>query len=236
MKLAKNVALLPISREGTGDLNLVLAWDEKNLVLIDAGVPGQTEDISNAIANEGFNAKDLTHIIITHQDWDHIGCVADLQKLAPSLRVVAHADEAPYLDGRTTPIKLAARLGQYDTLSEELRATIDIWKNMYENSPIKVHDQVQDGQVIPICGGIEIVHVPGHTPGHIAAYLKESRIIVCGDAANVKDGVLTGSNPIHTHDIKQAEESLDKIKQYDLRGIVAYHTGFMDLIGGLINP
>jgi len=229
MKLAQNVALLPISREGMGSLNLVLAWDDKSLVLIDAGLPGQTEDIVKAIEGEGFQAENLTHIIITHQDWDHIGCVRDLQKIAPNLRVVSHVDEAPYIDGRTLPIKLATRLTQYDTMTEEQRAGIDRWKDMYENAPITVHEQMQDGQVLPICGGIEIVHVPGHTPGHIGVYYKESQIIVVGDAANIKDGEVVGSNPVHTHNMKQAEESLGKIKSYDLNGIVAYHTGYLPL-------
>lgn len=227
MKLAKNIALMPINREGMGSLNLVLAWDDDFLVLIDAGLPGQTDEIIKAIENEGFQAKDLTHLIITHQDWDHIGCVADLQNLAPNLKIVTHADEAPYLDGRKVPIKLAARLEQYDTLPEDQRANADRWKDIYENFPITVAEQVQDKQELSMCGGIEIVHVPGHTPGHIAVYFKESRIIVCGDAANIKDGQLIGSNPIHTHDMELADKSLEKIRKYDLSGIVSYHTGFL---------
>jgi len=227
MKLAENIALLPIGREGMGNLNLVLTWDENNLVLIDAGVPGQTSEIVTAIEGEGFRAEDLTHIIITHQDWDHIGCIPDLQKLAPNLRVVAHVDETPYIDGRVMPIKLASRLEQYDTIPEDARAGIDRWRNMHENSPITIHEQVHDKQVLPICGGVEIVHVPGHTPGHIAVYLQKSRIIICGDAANIKGGEVVGSNPIHTHDMKQAEESLSKIKGYNLSGVVTYHTGFL---------
>jgi len=227
VKLAQNIALLPIGREGMGNLNLVLAWDDKSLVLIDAGVPGQTDDIVKAIEGEGFRAEGLTHIILTHQDWDHTGCVSDLRKLAPNVKVVAHVDESPYIDGRVLPIKLTARLEQYDTMPEDAKAGIDRWKDMYENSPILVNEQMTDGQVLSICGGIEIVHVPGHTPGHIAIYLQESRIIVCGDVANIKDGKLAGSNPIHTHDMKQAEESLEKIKSYDLRGVVTYHTGFL---------
>ena len=227
MKLAKNIALLPITREGMGALNLVLAWDDKHLVLVDAGLPGQAGAIAEAIAGAGFRTEDLTHIIITHQDWDHVGSVSDLVKLAPAAKVVAHEEEAPYIDGRKIPIKLAARLEQYDSLPEELRANIDSWKNIYENAPIPVTQQVHDGQMLPICGGVEIVHVPGHTPGHIAVYFRESRIIVCGDAANIKDGKVVGSNPIHTHDVEMADRSLEKIMGYDLGGVVAYHTGFL---------
>ncbi|MCL2378726.1 MAG: MBL fold metallo-hydrolase [Defluviitaleaceae bacterium] len=227
MKLAQNVALLPITHEGVGSLNLVLAWDDNHLVLIDAGIPDQADMIAKAIENEGFRAEDLTHIIITHQDWDHVGSIHDLMKLAPSAKTVAHKKEAPYIDGRELPIKLAAKLEKYDSYSEENRAGLDNWKKTYTNSPIPVTEQVQDGQVLPICGGIEIVHVPGHTPGHIAVYFRESRIMVCGDAANVEDGKLVGFNPIHIHDVDMANESLEKIKGYDLNGAVTYHTGFL---------
>jgi len=229
MKLANNIGLLTFAREGMGSLHLVLAWDEKNLVLIDAGVPGQTDDIVKAIADAGHKAEDLTHLIITHQDWDHVGCVADLRKIAPSLQIVAHADEAEYLDGRTLPIKLAARLQQRDTMTDEQKTAVDRWNDMYTNSPTPVHIEVQDKENLPICGGIEIVHVPGHTPGHIAVYFKEANIIVCGDAVNIRDGQLVGSSPIFTHDMPQAEASFEKIKDYSAAGIVAYHGGFMSL-------
>ena len=227
MNISQNMKILTINCDVVGSLNLVLAWDDNNLVLIDAGVPGKTDMIVRAIANEGFRAEELTHIIITHQDWDHIGCVNDLKKLSPALKVVAHENEAPYLDGREIPLKLAIRLKKYDTLPEEQRAVTDRWKDIFENAPIFVTEQVQGGQVLPICGGIEIVHVPGHTPGHIAPYFIGSKIIICGDAANVKKGQIVGPNPIHTPDMELAEKSLDKIKSYDLSGIVAYHTGFL---------
>jgi len=227
MKLAQNVAILPLPREGMGCLNLVLTWDDTHLVLIDTGVPGQTDDIVKAIENEGFRAENLTHIILTHQDWDHTGCTNDLIKIAPNIRVVAHIDEAPYIDGSVIPIKLAARLAQYDTLEPDAKAGIDRWKEIYENSPIHVHDKVTDKQLLDICGGIEIVHVPGHTPGHIAAYLKQSRIIVCGDAANIREGTLVGSTPRHTFDLQQASESFKKIQAYDYTWVITYHTGFL---------
>ena len=227
MKLAENIKLLTIEREGEGVFNLVLAWDEKHLVLVDAGWPWQIDKIKEAIANEGFHAENLTHIILTHQDPDHIGCVSELKKLAPNLKVVAHVDEAPYLDGRVLPIKLAAALSRYETMPEKERASIDLWKSTYENDPISVTEPVRDGDILPICGGIEIVHTPGHTPGHIAVYFKESRILVCGDAANIEDGKLVGFYPIYIHDMALAEKSLEKIESHDISGIVAYHTGFL---------
>jgi len=226
MKLAQNAALLPVS--GKSSTSLVLTWDENNLVLIDAGYPGHVNDIAAAIAAQGFDVKNLTHIILTHQDLDHVGCVSDLQKLAPNLKVLAHIDEAPYIDGRQLPIKLAERLANYDNLTDDQRIAADNWKKIYETNPITIAETVAEGQILPICGGIEIVHTPGHTPGHIVLYLKDSRIMVCGDAVNVKNGKLIGSNPIFTFDMAQAEASFEKIKAHGAVGFVAYHGGYIE--------
>jgi len=227
MQITDNVALLPVSGQGTA--NFVLTWDKNNLVLIDGGYPGQTDSIVKAISDEGFNAANLTHLIITHQDWDHIGCVMDLQKLIPNLKVLAHEIEAPYIDGRKTPIKLAVRLAEYDTLSREMRERCDWQKEFYASNEITIHETLCDGEILPICGGIEVIHTPGHTPGHIVLRLQESGIIVCGDACNIKDGQLVGANPVHTFDVAQADVSLSKIKSRNPNGIVTYHGGYLKL-------
>jgi len=227
MKLAENIAMLPITGQGT--VNLVLAWDENNLVLIDAGYPRQTKKITKAISDEGFDASNLTHLIITHQDWDHIGCVTDLKKAAPNLQVFAHEAEAPYIDGRQTPIKLAERLAKYDTLSAEMRERCDWQKDYYSKNRIIIDQTLNDEDILPVCGGIKVIHTPGHTPGHIVLYFQESRIVVCGDAANIEDNQLTGANPIHTYDINQADLSLNKIKSTNLSGAVTYHGGFINI-------
>jgi glyoxylase-like metal-dependent hydrolase (beta-lactamase superfamily II) len=59
--------------------------------------------------------------------------------------------------------------------------------------------------------------------------MQESRIIVCGDAANIENGQLVGFNPIHIYDMETAEKSLEKIKGYALNGAAAYHTGYTPL-------
>ncbi|MCL2363033.1 MAG: MBL fold metallo-hydrolase [Defluviitaleaceae bacterium] len=229
MKIANNIAVLPIVREDAGTLHPVLAWDENNLVLIDAGLPGQTDIIVEAIAAAGHHATQLTHIILTHQDWDHVGCVRDLQKRAPSVKVVAHVLEAPYIDGRTLPIKLAKRLQEYETMTAEQRAGLDNWRNTYKNVPIRLDMQVNDGDVLPICRGIEIVHTPGHTPGHICLYFRKSCIMVIGDAAGIKDGEFTDFKPAFIHDIDEARVSIEKMKQYPMSGVVAYHSGYVKM-------
>ena len=230
MKICDNVALLALPSPipgSTGNIYPALTWDDNNMVLIDAGFPEQEEAIINAIADEGLDPKRLTHIIITHQDLDHIGSMVDLRKTAPDVKILAHHDEAPYLDGRKTPAKLEPMLANYYNLPAEHKEGVDQAIQIYKQLQVSFSQELQDKYVLPICGGIEVVHTPGHTPGHIALFLQKSRIMVCGDGANITDGQLSGPNPTHTLDLETATKSLDKLKRYPIAGFATYHGGYL---------
>jgi len=230
MKISENVAVLSLPYPMPGSkakIHPVLTWDDINLVLIDTGFPQQGELFLKAIADAGHDPSKLTHIIITHQDLDHVGSMQELRKAVPGVKVLAHKDEAPYLDGRMTPAKLAPMVDKYDSLSPEEKEGVNQAKEMYKNLQVKFDQELQDKDVLPICGGIEVVHTPGHTPGHITLFLQQSRIMVTGDGANVTDGQISGPNPVHTLDMELATKSLCKIKEYPLAGIVAYHGGYL---------
>ena len=226
MKITDNIAMLELERPN-GTIYPTLTWDENNLVLIDAGFPGQTEALISAIAAEGHRAEDITHVILTHQDIDHIGCLPDILRLAPSAQVIAHAEEAPYIDGRKTPIKLAALEAAYDSLPDAMKQFCGTLREGFANRRVAVSQTVEDGTVLPMAGGIEAVHTPGHTPGHIALFLRQGRILVTGDAANIENGRIAGPNPQHTQDMAQGIESLEKLKAYYCRGVISYHCGFL---------
>ena len=229
MRIADNVEMLEIY----GMERMIyptLTWDEERLILMDTGFPGQTDIIIQAIAAAGFSAENLTHIIITHQDMDHIGCVADLLKIAPSARVMAHEDEAPYIDGRKPPVKLAAMLDNYDKLTNDRKALCDMMKEDSDSRRISISQTLSNGDILPVCGRIEVIHTPGHTPGHICLFLWESRILVSGDAINIIDGKPAGPNPRNTLDMELGLKSMKKAMKYPVKAIVAYHGGYLPIL------
>jgi len=224
MRIAKNVEMLEIITN-MGTIYPTLVWDDNNLVLIDAGLPGQIELFKKAIEGAGFDVKNITAIILTHQDIDHIGCVTDLLELAPNAKVLAYKDEAPYIDGRETPIKLATMEANYANLPDDRKAWYEQLKRGFASCKIKINKELEDGEILPICGGIQVVYTPGHTPGHICLYLQEGKVMVVGDAAIIENGELIGSRPQITWDTKLAEESFEKIKNHEHDAIVTYHSG-----------
>ena len=39
-----------------------------------------------------------------------------------------------------------------------------------------------DGQVLPVAGGLRVVHTPGHSPGHVSLLHQPSGLLITGDA------------------------------------------------------
>jgi len=228
MKIANKVEMLEISG-AAGMVNLTLAWDDDSLVLMDTGFPGQTNDIVRAINAAGLSAEKITHIILTHQDIDHVGCAKELLKLSPGAQIMAHAEEVPYINGEKTPIKFAAMFEHYDSLTADQKNWCEQLKQTFPRLAISVSRTLSDGEVLSVCGGIEVIHTPGHTPGHICLFLRGSRILVTGDALNVLDGKLMGPNPQYTFDMELGLCSVEKAKKFPFNAVVSYHGGYLEI-------
>jgi len=223
MRIANNVEMLEIKAQGV--YYPVLLWDEKDVVLIDTGFPGQFEMIKGAIAKCGFTPEQVTKVLLTHQDIDHIGSAKIFRNLGAE--IMSHKDEAPFIQGNKPLTKLAAMEADLDKLPPERQGFYKMIKESAPDILVHVDRLLTDGQTIPACGGIQVVFTPGHTPGHTAYLLCESGILVCGDAVNIAEGKLCGSNPMHTHDAILADRSFEKIDTMDVKGYVCYHTGFL---------
>ncbi len=65
--------------------------------------------------------------------------------------------------------------------------------------------------------GLQIVHTPGHTPGHVAVYDPAASLLVAGDALNGGDaaggaaGEVAGANPQFSPDMASANDSVRKL-------------------------
>lgn len=220
MNIAEGLSVLELGSK-EHQMHPTLIFDENDVILIDAGLPGQFENISEEIGKAGLSVDRINKIIITHHDIDHIGGLASVVKNSKSgVEVLSHAGEKSYIEGDKMPIKMTPE--RLNSMPEDERnETLERLKKL----KAKVSRTIEDGEVLPYCGGIEVVYTPGHTPGHTCLYLKKYKTLVTGDALNVFDGKLTGPNPVFTFDMKQATESLKKLSKYDIQTVICYHGG-----------
>ncbi|MCS6591342.1 MBL fold metallo-hydrolase [Bacillus cereus] len=204
MEIAKGIEMLQLEFQEFF-IHPILLWDDEMAVLIDTGFPGQIEDIQVEMEKVGVSFDKLKVVILTHQDIDHIGSLPELlQRCRSNIKVYAHELDKPYIEGDLPLLK----------------------DGNVENRPKgKVSDTMIDGQELPYCGGILILHTPGHTPGHISLYLKQSKILVAGDSMYSVNGMLGGIHAPTTINIKEAQQSLKKYLNLDIESVVCYHGG-----------
>ncbi|GAF07863.1 MBL fold metallo-hydrolase [Paenibacillus pini] len=172
----------------------------------------------------------LTHIIITHQDLDHIGGLPAMLKQHPhSIEVIANAIEKPYIEGDNMLLKITPESIEQAKamLSESIPAA---WRDAFistlEHPPkAPVNTIMNDREELPLGGGLIVIESPGHTPGHTSLYHKASKTLIAGDAMRVVEGQLAGPSPDQTLDMTLAMQSIQKFTHYDIETVICYHGG-----------
>ncbi len=152
------------------------------------------------IASLGKQPTDLKRIILTHSDGDHVGALAAL-KAATGARVYANPIEAQAIEAahpsRDLKMKgVQALLFKY------------IAEPFFKTKPAHVDDFIDDGDVLPILGGLRVVATIGHTPGHISLYLPAHKILFGGDSMTSTKSGLRCSRGMNTWDEAKAKEAV----------------------------
>lgn len=206
MSTGTGVKALKLEMNNNGKLFVVhaaLMWDEQEVILVDTGVPGQLDLIREICAQHSFPFEKLTKIIITHQDMDHIGSLPELIAASEGrVEVLAHELAKPYIQGEVPLIKRGVLA-----------------------TPSKVDVTLQDGDILPYAGGIQVIFTPGHTPDHICLYHKPSKTLISGDALTSLDGVLMPPKQAVTQDMDSALNSVRKLIDLDIETVITYHGG-----------
>jgi glyoxylase-like metal-dependent hydrolase (beta-lactamase superfamily II) len=86
----------------------------------------------------------------------------------------------------------------------------------------KVHQEVEDGDVLPFGGGARVIAVPGHTAGSIAVHLPDEGVLFTGDTVACYQGeVILG---VFNRDRSETIASVARLAQLDT-DIVAFGHG-----------
>ena len=150
-----NIEIIPVT---AFQQNCSLIWDDdKNAAIIDPG--GESERLIQRIEELDLNLK---VILLTHGHLDHVGAAMQLKQHF-SVEIWGSHEEDKFLF-ESLP-EQAQRFGL-----PNIEAFLpDRWFN-------------QEGEILKLDGfNFEILHLPGHTPGHIGFIEHEKKVAFTGD-------------------------------------------------------
>ncbi len=183
-------------------------------IMIDAGY--NYERLKEKMGWLDIDPSSIHHILITHQDTDHIGALeTDSDQLFKDATVYLSEIENRYITG------------------EKRRKVIH---GLYKLPMVKMNNErrlLQDHQVLDIEGiRVECILVPGHTWGHMV-YLIDDRYLFAGDTIWFgADGgysfiaMLAESNKVSRESLKKLENDL-RMRNRKI-AVITGHTGWSD--------
>lgn len=166
---------------GLGFVNVYLLDTGDGLTLFDTGTPGSEIKILNTLAELGKKPGDLRAILITHLHIDHIGSLAALYKATGAPVYMHHLEAKDYLAGKIMrPVEPSP-----GWLNSLIVRTITRRGTTQNQDIAPVEYKLSGGEVIEGTGGVQAIHTPGHTAGHLV-YLwpQHGGVLIAGDTAS----------------------------------------------------
>src|SRR3954451_6411906 len=152
--------------------SFALLEDDGSVTLVDTGLKRAPAKIVAALESMGKHPHDVTRIVLTHVHPDHAGGAAEMSRQTGAPLFVHGDDHDWATTGRISGAQdKSTRLGRL--MSRTGAAKIE---------PFTPGPALTDGEVLPVAGGLRVIHTPGHSPGHISLLHEPTRTLVTGDA------------------------------------------------------
>jgi glyoxylase-like metal-dependent hydrolase (beta-lactamase superfamily II) len=158
-----------------GFANAFLIESEDGLTLIDAGFPHKEAAVFEAMSEIGRSADQLKHLIFTHGHPDHIGSAAAIVRKTGATTYM-HPLDIPMAEsgGPFRPMWPAPGLLR--------RMMCNLFFHPDERvEPVSIDEPLIAGETLPVAGGFDVIHTPGHCAGHVALLWHPGRMLFAGD-------------------------------------------------------
>lgn len=180
-----------------------------HLILIDTGIPGSAGKILAAVESLGKRPEDIGHILVTHCHPDHSGSLAELKQRTGAVAVM-HPLDAALVEKGEAMRSVSAAPGVINWLIYNLfmkrqgPAVIE---------PAQIEQTVDDGDELPLAGGLKVIHAPGHSAGQVAfLWPQHGGVLFAADVATHM--IRLGYPPIF-EDLAEGRRSLARLGKLD---------------------
>ena len=187
MEVMNGVHQIPVNYKGRPLKLYLLAGQGGELTMLmdtgDAAVP--ESDILPYFTSIAFDPKKLTHVMATHPDVDHTGGLHRMYEAAPQAKFVCGTADREQIESPEGLIQIRMRAHYH-------------WHQMGMDDAAVAKFMPRAGGYVPIAetfsGGetlrwdakkyVEVLHLPGHSHGHLGVYLPWENAAIIGDAVH----------------------------------------------------
>ncbi len=168
--LVPGIWRIPLLRDFVN--GFMLRDDDGQVTLVDMGIKSSGAKVIAALSAIGSAPTDVTRLVLTHAHPDHAGGAAHVAAETGRGFDIHEADAAYAREGKSPPRDHSLRLGRL----------LDRLSRGQDFTPVPVERELTDGEVLPVAGGLRVVHTPGHSPGHVSLLHEDTRLLITGDA------------------------------------------------------
>jgi glyoxylase-like metal-dependent hydrolase (beta-lactamase superfamily II) len=181
-------------------------------VLIDTGLASTPDAVLFAALASLGREPDL--VITSHADVDHCGGNAAIRARFPRARFACHAADRAWIEHTAT--MLAANYLWYGRYGFGPSAQDRAFLEAELGSDTPVDDELSDGDVLDLGDGfkLQVLHLPGHTPGHLGLWDPRSRSAIIIDAVldrGIRDRAGTLLIPPRIYDTVAYAATIDRL-------------------------
>jgi glyoxylase-like metal-dependent hydrolase (beta-lactamase superfamily II) len=177
--------------------------------LVDTGVPEATDHLIPAL-NEATQGRGPQRVLLTHAHIDHAGGLNALNMVWQP-EVICHREEASLVRGEISYRQLKTKNPAF--WLGRLLMPQPGWA-------VKITQVLEGGQS---AAGMAVIHLPGHSAGHIGFLHPQDMAMICGDAVMNYGGHLTAPFPFSTQDPEAARASIKRLADLDSKLLLPSH-------------
>jgi glyoxylase-like metal-dependent hydrolase (beta-lactamase superfamily II) len=159
---------------------------EERSLLVDTGIATTPDEvILPALRELRLDPADLDYVLISHADVDHFGGNAAMRAAAPRAIVCAHVADCDWIGERERILR--ERYGWYAVHGPDADYDADTkdWLRDALGPDLPVDLHLVGGEVFRLGPhlAVEVLHLPGHSLGHVGLWDPASRSAIITDAA-----------------------------------------------------
>jgi len=157
---------------------------EDRTVLVDTGLAGTPDEVIVPYMDGiGLSIEDVDEVIISHADVDHCGGNRALKQRHPSLWFSCGEADRPYIENNGVMLAEIYRWSEPYGFGPDEESREWIERELGGDSPVDAGLRGGETMRLGPDRRVEILHLPGHTPGHLGIWDPKNGAAIIIDAA-----------------------------------------------------